>query len=339
MINWLNQIKKLTQSKQDFIVISVVDTKGSAPCMVGDKMICVQDNIVYGTIGGGNLEYQAIKYALTLNKMITVMTYSLGAKLGQCCGGVVTLVFEFYNRIACLGWLEQALKQIQSEKDFVLATILNNTVEKYIPGDKFLCIKNSEPDLISKHANNLLNNKQNIGHIKQVKTDNDTLDIYYESFISSTLLPVVIFGAGHITNALIPMIINLPIKLYLIDDREQALQKYRQYNNITIIEDTSVNQQIPNNAYYLIMSYSHQLDFDMCLNILNSTQFSYLGLIGSNTKAHKFKTKLKQRQVDQALIDKLICPIGKKYQSAQGPSVVAISLATQILEFLEAKKQ
>ena len=54
---------------------------------------------VLGTIGGGNVEYQAIAHARALLARGTAaapetVRYALGASLGQCCGGVMELRFE-----------------------------------------------------------------------------------------------------------------------------------------------------------------------------------------------------------------------------------------------------
>jgi xanthine dehydrogenase accessory factor len=75
----------------------VVDTsQGSVPRERGAWMIVFPD-AVYGTIGGGHLELQAIEEArrrLAGAAGDPVLRYPLGPALGQCCGGVVHLRFE-----------------------------------------------------------------------------------------------------------------------------------------------------------------------------------------------------------------------------------------------------
>ena len=59
--------------------------------------MAVFDDATAGTIGGGNLEYQAIAQAramLGAGSQASSGRFALGPALGQCCGGVVELRFE-----------------------------------------------------------------------------------------------------------------------------------------------------------------------------------------------------------------------------------------------------
>lgn len=81
---------------QDAVLVTVEATRGSAPRDAGTWMgVFAQD--VAGTIGGGNLEFQAIGHARALlagQAGEAVLSLALGPSLGQCCGGVVRLRFE-----------------------------------------------------------------------------------------------------------------------------------------------------------------------------------------------------------------------------------------------------
>jgi xanthine dehydrogenase accessory factor len=76
-------------------VIEVLETRGSAPREAGTRM-WVSATEVRGTIGGGNLEYTALKIAremLLSSEQQKERRFALGDSLGQCCGGSVTLRF------------------------------------------------------------------------------------------------------------------------------------------------------------------------------------------------------------------------------------------------------
>lgn len=80
------------------VLVSVASTQGSVPREQGAWM-AVFANGVLGTIGGGNLEFQAIdaareRLARPSPAEAGVVRYPLGPSLGQCCGGVVHLRFE-----------------------------------------------------------------------------------------------------------------------------------------------------------------------------------------------------------------------------------------------------
>ena len=77
------------------ILVSVHATQGSVPRERGAWMAVFADG-VQGTIGGGQLEFQAIDEArrrLRGEAGPPWLRYPLGPSLGQCCGGVVELGF------------------------------------------------------------------------------------------------------------------------------------------------------------------------------------------------------------------------------------------------------
>jgi xanthine dehydrogenase accessory factor len=79
------------------VLVTVESTQGSVPRDAGTWMaVFAQDTIA--TIGGGKLELDAIAHArgvLRGDNLPLHCTYALGPSLGQCCGGVVRLQFEF----------------------------------------------------------------------------------------------------------------------------------------------------------------------------------------------------------------------------------------------------
>lgn len=85
------------------VLIRVESTQGSVPREAGTWMAVWPDALL-GTIGGGQLEFQAIAAARALlagapgaPRQDAALRYPLGPRLGQCCGGVV---FLRYRRLA-----------------------------------------------------------------------------------------------------------------------------------------------------------------------------------------------------------------------------------------------
>ena len=80
--------------------VRIVQATGSSPRDTGTQMF-VSDNTQFGTIGGGRLEWQAIDHARAILNGAAEpgdVQVTLGPAIGQCCGGTVTLSFEFSNR-------------------------------------------------------------------------------------------------------------------------------------------------------------------------------------------------------------------------------------------------
>ena len=74
--------------------VAIVATRGSVPRETGTEMR-VWEGGQLGTIGGGTLEFQAVREAFAGDYLKTV---PLGPDLGQCCGGSVTLVNEIFDQ-------------------------------------------------------------------------------------------------------------------------------------------------------------------------------------------------------------------------------------------------
>ena len=77
------------------IRITVTRTAGSVPRGPGTQMMVWPDR-TDGTIGGGALEWQAMRHAramLAEGRAADALTLPLGPALGQCCGGSVSLDF------------------------------------------------------------------------------------------------------------------------------------------------------------------------------------------------------------------------------------------------------
>ena len=93
---WQQNLARLRQQQIPAVLVSVDSIVGSTPREAGARMIVTERNL-YGTIGGGNLEFQACRIArnqLQQNIADGLQRFPLGAGLGQCCGGLVNLMFE-----------------------------------------------------------------------------------------------------------------------------------------------------------------------------------------------------------------------------------------------------
>ena len=79
------------------VLVTVIEALGSTPREAGAKMV-VRADAQSGSIGGGNLEYQAAVIARRLleegQREPATEKVLLGPDLGQCCGGGATLFFE-----------------------------------------------------------------------------------------------------------------------------------------------------------------------------------------------------------------------------------------------------
>lgn len=99
MKGWIEAARQFEDSGRPYVMITVLGSRGSTPRDSGTKML-VGENGTFCTIGGGHLEYKAIEMAQEMlgkpEGEQRIEHFPLGAKLGQCCGGSATLLFESF---------------------------------------------------------------------------------------------------------------------------------------------------------------------------------------------------------------------------------------------------
>ena len=101
---WHECVSELETKGEAYVLITLLGTRGSTPRNSGTKMVVSNSNN-YCTIGGGQLEFQAIAKAQSLLKTMQstgeniqeIEHFPLGARLGQCCGGSASVLFESFS--------------------------------------------------------------------------------------------------------------------------------------------------------------------------------------------------------------------------------------------------
>ncbi|MFQ0813898.1 xanthine dehydrogenase accessory protein XdhC [Brucella anthropi] len=99
-----DDIRAFLNRRPDSVLVEVSDVKGSAPRDAGAWMLVARD-MIFRTIGGGQLEYMAIDHARKIlaggrdaPMDVPPMNVALGPEIGQCCGGRVGLSFRRVDR-------------------------------------------------------------------------------------------------------------------------------------------------------------------------------------------------------------------------------------------------
>ncbi|WP_055136036.1 xanthine dehydrogenase accessory protein XdhC, partial [Pseudomonas corrugata] len=97
MYNWISALADLQTRGEPCVLVTIIEELGSTPRNAGSKMV-ISASQTFDTIGGGHLEYKAMEIARQMlasgQQGTHLERFSLGASLGQCCGGVTVLLFE-----------------------------------------------------------------------------------------------------------------------------------------------------------------------------------------------------------------------------------------------------
>ena len=156
---------------------------------------------------------------------------------------------------------------------------------------------------------------------------------------------LAIFGAGHVAKALIPIVTQLPVQLTWVDQRVEMFShqdsSYLNSNdriNVRVSDDpTEELDELPDDSLILIMTHDHQLDFNLVENALKHGRFSYVGMIGSHTKARRFRTRLNYKGLTKKQLSPFVCPVGLTEIGGKRPIEVAVSITAQLIKILNSK--
>jgi xanthine dehydrogenase accessory factor len=302
MRDWRNTLLALTANERAALV-TVIATQGSTPRDTGTRMIVCADGFA-GSIGGGQLEFQEIARARTMLAappagawQRSVHRVILGPDAGQCCGGVVDVLHEMY------GATERAVLARLEPAAFV--------VHPLQPG---------KPIFATSSAQDALNN-----------------DAHEQSFaapLADTRPPVLIYGGGHVAAALETTLAALPFAVHVMVDAASAdgVTAACMPRSSQVVQDlVAVATAAPANANHLIMTHSHDLDYDICAALLARDDTAFVGLIGSATKRARFVQRLERAGMTRAALARLVCPIGIDSVRGKEPAVIAVSVAAQLL--------
>ncbi|KGJ90901.1 xanthine dehydrogenase accessory protein XdhC [Colwellia psychrerythraea] len=162
--------------------------------------------------------------------------------------------------------------------------------------------------------------------------------VLFECF-SASGANIILFGAGHVGKALIPILAGLPCSITWVDNRvEQFPDDIDSYSNVTAVVSENPAEEVatmPTNSYYIVMTHNHQLDFDISHNILKRADFSYSGLIASDTKWRRFQQRFQHRDIEKSLVEQMNCPIGLAQVQGKLPMEVAVSVAGEIIQLYQ----
>jgi xanthine dehydrogenase accessory factor len=315
MNDWLRTLVRCLERDETVVRVVVSAVRGSAPREAGACML-VGATQVDGTIGGGHLEWKALEIARGMlhappADSPRVDRFVLGATLGQCCGGAVEILFE---RIvpADLAFFRDALAQRRPGTP----TFITTSWQPGTPAERVLKIG------VRYELKNRVRYEFRAGRetlIERIDTDR---------------VPLWLFGAGHVGQAIVRAIAELPFDVSWVDERAGIFPESLPGNTTAVPSDFPVEAvaDAPPGAMYLVLTHRHDLDFDLCRAILARDDARWAGVIGSATKAASFRKRLARCGVPSERIARLVSPIGIEGIASKVPAAIAVAVAAQLLQ-------
>jgi len=317
---WPRVVCRLLEAGEPVVTrVLIAEVRGSAPREPGACMLVSQSG-TYGTIGGGNLEWQAMQASQSLlafgSSSVQIRRLVLGRELGQCCGGVVHLWLERFTP-ADLPFLRRAART--GSRDAVAAIVTEVSGQGVVR--RLLDRGGIQPRLRFTSTSD-----ENATLLEPLAGNRATLWLY---------------GAGHVAQALIRLMAELPFDVTWVDSRAELLPAPLPDNvhPLCVRAPTNTVNSAPVGARFLVMTHDHGLDYALCRKILERNDFAWLGLIGSKSKGARFRSRLAREGVAAETIARLVSPIGVDGIDNKWPAAIAVAVAAQLLQGIAAPTQ
>lgn len=144
-----------------------------------------------------------------------------------------------------------------------------------------------------------------------------------------------LYGAGHVGRAVVRLLATLPCRVCWIDERDEAFPADALPSHIQPLASGDAVAEAGAAAagdFHLVMTHSHELDLAVCRAVLQRGDFGWLGLIGSASKRAGFERRLRERGMADAVLQRLVCPVGLPGITGKEPAVIALSVVAQMLQ-------
>jgi xanthine dehydrogenase accessory factor len=145
---------------------------------------------------------------------------------------------------------------------------------------------------------------------------------------------VYIFGAGHISQQLVPLVKKVHFKVVVIDDREMFANRERfpEADEVIVTEFEEAFEHITINqsSYIVIVTRGHLYD-GLILGKAVKTDAHYIGMIGSKKKIQTLYQNLSREGIPKMTLDRVHAPIGLDIHS-ETPEEIAVSIAAQLIK-------
>lgn len=320
-MNWHTALAEQLERSDELVVVTIVATRGSTPRETGATML-VTANETIGTIGGGVLEFAAVQRAVQhLSKDGRhIEKQVLGPDCGQCCGGVVELLFDRWDR-RDLAFAER----IAEAREGIWWRGIETPIDALVMGEQ----SEFRPGSTAVQAPEL---------VTQVRRDwlQTTAGNRAEALatpLAAARATVTLFGGGHVGSACIEALSRLAVPIRLVESRSEMLRECYPAG-VEVLDGRDWQAAVaaaPAGSDVLIMTHDHALDLAICGAALRRSSLRYCGLIGSRSKRLRFEKRLRSAGLRQSELARLSCPIGLTEISDKSPAGIAAGVAADYL--------
>lgn len=303
------------------VLVSIIADHGSAPRGTGSQMLVGEKGRLWGTVGGGAGEMRSVERCTEVlrDKKSQKHTFYLHRNsvedIGSVCGGDVTVWFEY---------VEPSEIWVQIAHEALLC------IEQNRPAYLCLSLTGQKPALMAVDGTALVGEKPT-----ENPNSGENAALQGDWFFMPLGMAhrAILFGAGHVTRALVPVLQSVGFRVVVFDDRPEYTDPADFPGAIVICGDflrIEKDLTICDSDFVAVMTSGHKHDLDAELFTLREGHFAYLGVIGSRAKIASVNARLLDEGITKEQIDRVHTPIGTAIKAVT-PAEIAVSIAGEMI--------
>ena len=316
---------------------ALVETRGSTPQKPGAAMLVFPDGSQAGTLGGGCVEAEVKRQALSQlqsGSSPSLLGFQLdkdyGWDDGLICGGRMLMLVDPVTAQSSVEYYQTLAREVA--RGCTEATIIKDVVPGAPAASRFLFAADGQllctapanlpvPEVVTQHLRPLIGRPR----------------AYFEGAVSYLphlpRVPLYIVGAGHVGQMVARYAAEVDFDITVIDDREQYcnFDRFPQARQCLVgnMEAILPQLEIPAHAFCLIVTRGHQHDEEALFHLVKRPS-AYLGMIGSRRKIRLIYDDLIEQGIPAADLERVHAPLGLKIGS-QTVAEIAISIVAELI--------
>ena len=330
MKQMLKAMESHLHAGEALVLVTVTASSGATPRGAGARMLVGKNGRICGTIGGGAVEYRSEQIALQVmeKKVSGQQDFSLTREdvqnLGMICGGDVNVFFHYIPEgdSDTLSLVQEAQRLFETGESLWLISDISSGGTLSLYTKKNGVYGNPVPQWVLSQLPRQPKLLQQNGESYCVEQINGSGRVY-------------IFGCGHVSQELEPVLSHVGFRCVVMDDRPEFAKRelFPTAEEVKLVDFRKIADYVTigEEDYVCIMTRGHAFDTVIQAQVLKCKP-CYVGVIGSKKKAAGVRQVLKTEYgLTDAELDLVTTPIGIDID-AETPAEIAISIAGQLIQ-------
>ncbi|MAC78980.1 MAG: XdhC/CoxI family protein [Rhodobacteraceae bacterium] len=300
------------------VLATVVETWGSAPRRTGSQLVIAGDGRIEGSVSGGCVEGAVLMEALEAleDGQHRVLEYGVSDDdafaVGLACGGTIRVLVEPVGRALPVEMLEELVAARAKREPVAYEVNLTSGARRLVRE----------------------------GHEDRFRMDRSGVEPDGETFVAvhNPPLRLIVVGAVHIAQALVPMARIAGYDPVIVDPREAFASEAR-FPGETILHDwpdeAVAALGLDARTALVLLTHDPKLD-DPALEAGLRAACFYIGALGSVRTHAKRVARLEAAGFSQGEIGRIHAPVGLDIGAA-GPAEIAVSILAEMTAVLRGR--